>query len=342
MTIKIGVIGAGSIVRHRHLPELKENPYVEVAGICDLVIERAKELTNRYGGKPYSDYLEMLESPDISAIVVAATNNTHASMSIEAMESGKDVLCEKPMATNLYDAENMIETAQRTGKKLMIAHNQRLEPANIKAKEIIGSGKLGKVLTWRSVFGHSGCEDWAIDGVNTWFFRKDITGLGCLGDLGIHKIDLVRWILNDDFCEVSSMAATLNKAYPDGQLIDVEDNALCLLRTKKGILGTLITSWTYQKEDNSTVFYCENGVLRLNADPEYSIIIDYDHTRSEFHKTGKRSTNVEQVKTGIIDEFISHLQNNTQPSISGMEGYKALQTVLACQQSAKEARVIKI
>jgi UDP-N-acetylglucosamine 3-dehydrogenase len=342
MTIKIGIIGAGSIVRHRHLPETQENEYAEVGAVCDVVEERAKEMAAKYNCKAYTDYKDLIADKDLDAVIVAATNTTHAEMTIAALEAGKHVLCEKPMATNLQDAQKMIDAAEKTGMKLMIAQNQRLEAANQKAKEIIQSGKLGKVLTFRSVFGHPGCEYWAIDGESTWFFKKSITAMGCLGDLAIHKLDLLHWILEDDYVELCAFADTLSKTYPDGELIDVEDNATVILRTKKGATGTVIVSWTYQKEDNSSTFYCENGVLHLYADPEYDIIIDYDHERAEYHKTGKKSTNVEQVKSGIIDAFVDCIVNDTEPLIPGIEGYKALETVVACLESSSSGKVVRI
>ena len=342
MTIKIGIIGAGSIVRHRHLPETHDNEQAEVGAVCDVVIERAEEMAAQYNCKAYTDYKELIADKDLDAVIVAATNTTHAEMTIAALQAGKDVLCEKPMATDLEAAQKMIDTANTTGRKLMIAQNQRLEAANLKAKEIIQSGKLGKVLTFRSVFGHPGCEYWAIDGEDTWFFKKSITSMGCLGDLAIHKLDLLHWIMEDDYVEVSAFADTLNKTYPDGRLIDVEDNATCILRTIKGATGTVIVSWTYQKEDNSSTFYCENGVLHLYSHPDYSIIIDYDHEKAEYHKTGKKSTNVEQVKSGIIDAFVDCIIDDTEPAIPGIEGYKALQTVLACLESSRIGKVVKI
>lgn len=342
MTVKIGIIGAGSISRYRHFPETRDNPQAEVGAICDVVKARVEEMTAKYGGKVYTDYKEMLADKDIDAVIVAATNTTHAEMTMAALKAGKHVMCEKPMATHLEDAKKMIDTAKQTGMKLMIAHNQRLEGANMKAKDVIQSGKVGRVLTFRSVFGHPGCEDWAIDGADTWFFRKDVTGLGTLGDLAIHKLDLVRWIMQDDYKEVSAFADTLYKTYPDGKLIDVEDNAICLLRTENGVMGTMIASWTYRKEENSTVFYCENGVVSLYTHPEYPLIIDYDHEKAEYHKLGKKPTNVEQVKSGIIDAFVDCIVNDTEPFVSGYEGYKALQVVLACMQSANNGKIVKI
>ncbi len=342
MKINIGIIGAGTVVRVRHLPETLQNPYADVGAVCDIVESRANEMAEEYNCKAYTDYKAMLADDDLDAIIVAATNTTHAEMSIAAMQAGKDVMCEKPMATTLEDAQRMIDTAKKTGKKLMIAHNQRLEAANRKARQIIQSGKLGRVLTFASVFGHPGCEDWAIDGENTWFFKKDITGMGCLGDLAIHKLDLIRWIMADDFTQATAMTDTLFKTYPDGGLIDVEDNALCLLRTKKGALGSMTASWTYRKEKNSTSFYCENGVLQLYEHPEFPLVVHYDHEHVEYHQLGKKSTNVEQVKTGIIDAFVGSLVNDTPPPIPGIEGYKALETVLACLKASETQSVVSI
>mgnify|MGYP006294614871 CR=1 FL=1 len=342
MKLKFGIIGAGSIVRYRHLPETSMNVHSEVNAVCDIVEPRAQEMARKYHCKAYTDYQEMLLDPDLDAIIVAATNTTHAEMSIAALEAGKHVLCEKPMATSLEDARKMIEAAEKSNKKLMIAHNQRLEPANKKAKMILKSGSLGEVLTFTSVFGHPGSENWAIDGADTWFFRKEITGLGVLGDLAIHKLDLLRWLLEDDYTEVTAFMDTLNKSYPSGELIDVEDNALCLLKTHKGAMGNVVASWTYQKENNSTTIYCENGVLEIYVHPDYPIVVHYDHQNVEYHQVGKKSTNVEQVKSGIVDAFVDAIVDDKQVPIPGIEGYKALEAVIACQEAAKSGKVIKI
>jgi len=342
MTLRIGIIGAGKVVRVRHLPETKMNPHAEVGAVCDIVKSRAEEMAQEYDCQAYTDYHELVRDPHLDAVIVAATNNTHAEMTIAALEAGKHVMCEKPMATSLEDAQKMIDAAEKAGKQLMIAHNQRLEPANRKAKEIIQSGKLGKVLTFSSVFGHPGSEDWAIDGIKTWFYKKDISGMGVLGDLAIHKLDLVRWILEDDYTEAVAMLDTLNKRYLSGDLIDVEDNALCILRTTKGAMGTITTSWSYKKENNSTVIYGENGVLELYVDPDFPLVVHYDFQNAEFHKLGKKSTNVEQVKTGIVDAFVEPIIQNKPVPIPGIEGYKALQAVLACQHSAESGTVEKI
>ncbi len=342
MTLKIGIIGAGKIVRVRHLPETQSCPGAEVGAVCDVVESRAKEMAEEYHCKAFTDYRDLVQDPNLDAVIVAATNTTHAEMTIAALKAGKHVMCEKPMATTLADAQAMITAARESGKQLMIAHNQRMEPANIKAREILQSGRLGKVLTFTSVFGHPGSEDWAIDGAKTWFYKKAITGLGVLGDLAIHKLDLVRWLLDDEYIEATGFMDTLSKTYPNGELIDVEDNALCLLRTKKGALGTMIASWSYKKEDNSTMIYCQNGVIELYRNPDFPLVVHHNWQEAEYYKVGKKSTNVEQVKSGVVDAFVEAIVENKPVPIPGEEGYKALAVVIACQQAAEVGTVTKV
>lgn len=342
MTIKIGIIGAGKIVRVRHLPETQMNPHAEVSAICDVVEARAEELANEYNCKAYTDYRQMIFDANLDAVIIAATNTTHAEMSITALKAGKHVLCEKPMATTLEDAQNMLAAAQSSGKQLMIAHNQRLEPAHIKAREIIQSGKLGRILSFTTIFGHPGCEYWAIDGESTWFFRGEIAGLGVLGDLSVHKLDLMRFILEDDYTEATAFVDTLAKTFPDGNLISVEDNAICVLRTAKGAIGTVITSWTYQIEENKTSIYGEKGILEIYADPEFPLIVHHDHETGEYYRLGQQSTNLEQIQSGIIDAFVGAIFAGTDVPIPGIEGYKALEALIACQKAAKTGQHVRI
>lgn len=342
MAINIGIIGAGKIARYRHLPETQMNPNAKVYAVCDVVKRRAKEIAKQYDCKAFTDYRELIQDADLDAVVVAATNTTHAEMTIAALTAGKHVLCEKPIATTLEDAQRMLDAAESSGKQLMVAHNQRLEPAHIKAKQILKAGTLGKVLTFSTVFGHPGCEYWAIDGKDTWFFKNEMAGLGVLGDLAIHKFDLMRYLLGENFIEATAYVDTLVKTYPDGRLIDVEDNALCLLRTEKGALGSVTVSWTYQKEDNSTIIYAEKGVMEIYKDPEFPLVVHRTHESGEYYKLAKQSTNLDQVKSGIIDAFVDALINHIDVPIPGIEGYKALEAVIACQEAAKSGQRITI
>lgn len=338
---RIGIIGGGQIVQRRHLPEIMENPEAEVCAICDVVKERVEALAAQYHCKAYTDWTELVRDPDLDAVIVAATNTTHAQMTIAALKAGKHVMCEKPMAVSLEEAQEMMRTAEACGKILFIAQNQRLAPAHVKAKQILQSGALGRVITFKSTFGHPGCERWAKEKKKTWFFQKSQSYFGCLADLGIHKIDVVRWMLDDEYTEVYARVETLDKTYEDGTPIDVEDNATMVLKTAKGATGTITVSWTYEYEDGSTVFYGTNGVMTIYGDPVYQIIIKRFDGTEDYLKVGEIPNNKVQVKSGIIDEFVNSLHRGVA-SISGRDGYEPLKVVFGAYESSRTNSVVKL
>ncbi len=337
--IRVAVIGCGSIAKHRHIAEYGENPHVKLVAFCDPVIERAEAFAQQYGGKAYRDYVEMLQNEEIDAVSVCTPNVYHGPATIEAAKAKCHVLCEKPIATSLEEASKMIETAEENDVILMMGHNQRFMPPHVKAKEILASGALGKVVTFRSTFSHGGPESWSVDGKDSWFFRKNEAFVGALGDLGVHKIDLVIWLLGEEIVEVSSMMGQFEK---EG---DVEDNAMILTQTQSGILGSFVTSWTHAPgEDNSTIFYCEKGIMKIGTDLEYPLIVEYRNGDVVKYQLGKIATNEEggQTKSGVIDAFIDAIRFNRQAPITGLDGKKALQVVLAAIQSSEQKKNITI
>ncbi len=342
--LKAGVLGCGSICRKRHAVEIDANEKCELYGAYDPVKKRAEYIVGKYGGKVYDSPEKLINDDDIDFVVVCTPNKYHAKYSIEALRRGKHVLCEKPMAGNLSDAAAMIKAAEESGAKLMIGQNQRLVPAHAKAREIIQSGKIGKVLTFATTFGHRGAEGWSIEGnSSTWFFNKAEAVFGAMGDLGVHKADLMRYILGEEINEVSAITTTIDKKYDSGEYINVDDNAVCLLRTKSGVVGTLTVSWTYYGgEDNSTVIRGTKGALKLFTDPDSPIIIEYADKKVEKIDAGEIQTNEKQTDSGVMSLFVNHIIEETPVLISGYEGYKALEIIVKCVESAKKGKAVKI
>lgn len=220
----------------------------------------------------------------------------------------------------------------------MVGHNQRLMPPHVKAKELLESGKLGKVLTFRTSFGHPGPEAWSVDGAGSWFFRKEEAIMGAMGDLGVHKSDFIRYLLNDEVSEVAGFISTLHK-----EDTEVDDNATCILRMKSGAVGTLVASWTqYKGGDNSTVLWCENGVMKIGTVNGDEVIVELTNGTVETYKVGAMATNEKQVPSGVIDAFVESIVTNTPPSISGEEGLKSLNVILAAFESQKTGQIIKL
>lgn len=336
--VRVAVVGCGSISKYRHIPEYASNENVELVAFVDPIIERAEHYANVHGGKAFADYETMLAEVKPDAVSVCTPNYLHAPVSIAAANAGAHVLVEKPMAVTDEEAEAMIEAAARNGVKLMVGHNQRFFPPHIKAREILQSGVLGRVLTFRTSFGHPGPEAWSIDGKESWFFRKPEAVMGAMGDLGVHKSDLIRWLLQDEVSEVASFVGTQHK-----QGTDIDDNAIVLLRMKGGAMGALVASWTYYKgEDNSTILWCENGVMKIGTDENDQIIVELRNGTVEKHKVGAISTNEVQLKSGVIDAFIDALVNNTAMPIPGEEGRKSLQVILSSFESQATGQFIRL
>ena len=344
MSVNIGIIGCGKIAQVRHIPEYVSNPDACLYGMFDMNQERAKELADKYGCKAYQSYEALLADPAIDAVSVCVANNAHAEISIAAMRAGKHVLCEKPMAVTLEECEDMVRVSKETGKYLMIGQNQRLAKAHIKAKKLIEEGAIGRVLTFRTVFGHGGPETWSVDpGKNVWFFDKKKAAMGAMADLGIHKTDLIQYLIGQKVVETQAMLTTLDKRDATGNLIGVDDNAICIYKMDGGAVGTMTASWTYYgQEDNTTVIYGTEGIMRLCDDPVYSVQIIRGDGEKIHYEIDQIQTNDNQTKSGVIDLFVECLVEDRAPEISGESVVSAMRAVFGSIESSETGRAVKV
>ena len=336
--MNVGIIGCGSIARQRHAFEYSANPDVQMVGYYDFVPERAQFMAEAFGGRTFGTVEELLADTSIEAVSVCAANKYHAELSIAALKSGKHVLCEKPMATSLQDCEAMVAAAEAAGRRLLIGHNQRLAPAHVKARQILESGEMGRVISFQTAFGHPGPEAWSIEqSADTWFFKKDAAAFGSMADLGIHKIDLMRYLVGGRVTSVFSTLATLDKKFPDGTPIEVDDNSVEILSFDNGALGTVTTSWThYGEECNSTVLYCENGIMRLYAHPLYSLEVIYRNGNKVHYEIGRMQTNddSQQEKSGVVDMFVNAVRTGEPTPLDAGDVLESMRVVFACLASA--------
>lgn len=344
MDLKVGIIGCGSIAKLRHAPEYKANPFVKEIIFFDRNIERANKLATMFDGRIATTVDELLLDPTIQAISDCSSNENHHIFSTKALLSGKHVLCEKPIALTIEHANEIVEAQRKSGKKLMIDHNQRFTRAHQRAKEIIAKKELGNVLTFRTTFGHQGPEHWGVNKTkSTWFFKKDRSGLGVAGDLGIHKIDLLHYLLDDEVEQVSAFQGSLDKVDENGKPIEVCDNIVCSLKTKQGRLGTASFSWTYYgEEDNSTTLYCEKGIIKIYNNPENQIEVITKEGERINYQLESIQTNDNQTNTGVIDAFIDCIRLDKEPSVSGSEALSSLKVVLGIIEAAQRNCVVSI
>ncbi|ADU31029.1 Gfo/Idh/MocA family protein [Evansella cellulosilytica] len=324
--INVGIIGCGSITRFRHAPEYRANPYVNDIFFYDNNTSRATALAQQFNGRVVDKVEELFNNPNIVAISDCSSNESHHINSTKALLHGKHVLCEKPMATSVEKARVILEAQKKSGKKLMIDHNQRLTKVHQRAKSIIENKELGKALTFKTTFGHQGPEKWSVDGTNaTWFFKKERSHSGVAGDLGIHKIDLIHYLLDDEIDIVHSFTGALDKVDESGTPIEVCDNVVCAMKTKRGRLGTASFSWTYYgSEDNSTTIYFEKGMMKIYHHDQYPLIIEMKDGSVVKHELEPMQTNDNQTNSGVIDAFVDCIINDKVPLITGEDALASL------------------
>ena len=340
----IGIIGCGKIAQVRHIPEYMENPDARLAAFYDINMQRARELAEKYGAKAYESVEALLADKSIDAVSVCAANFAHASITIDALNAGKHVLCEKPMATTLAECETMVEAAEKNGKFLMIGHNQRLAKAHAAAKELLNQGLIGDIVTFRTTFGHGGPETWSVDpGKNVWFFDKKKAAMGAMADLGIHKTDLIQFLTGQRVVRTTARVTTLDKRDANGDLIGVDDNAVCIYEMSGGAFGTMTASWTYYgAEDNSTILYGTKGIMRIYDDPAHSIVVKLSDGTVKTYDVEQIQTNDNQTKSGVIDLWMDCLKNDKAPEISGREALSAMRAVFASIESSEKGCAVEI
>jgi predicted dehydrogenase len=244
------------------------------------------------------------------------------------------------MCATLAQGKAMIAAAKAAKKQLMVGQNQRLHVAHVRAKELYKSGLMGRCLAFSTTFGHGGPESWSVDGKDCHFFKRSQAIWGAMADLGVHKLDMIRWFLDDDFVEATAMSGTLQK-----KNCDVDDASFAILRTRKGIMGQMFASWINTPGcDNSTLLYCQNGTMRLETSPDFTVIADMANGERRLFQTQKMQTNEKggQYSSGVIDAFVESIRNGKANPIPASDVINSVAAVIACAESGRTGRTMKI
>lgn len=269
--IGIGIIGSGGIARYAHLPGYKGSADlgVQVVACADANEETARKTAGEFDiPHVYTDYREMLQRDDIHAVSVCTPNYLHMQPTIDALEAGKHVLCEKPMAMNAVEGQAMVDAANRTGKKLQIGFQTRFQSASQALKRFVDAGEMGEVYHARAqALRRRGIPGWGV------FTQKDRQGGGPLIDIGVHILDLTLWLMGHPkptYCSGQTYA----KFGPregvlglmgqwDPKIFSVEDFAVGLVRFENGATLVLESAFCANQEQrevfNSELYGTEGG-----------------------------------------------------------------------------------
>jgi len=254
--LRAGIIGCGGIANAKHLPAMKKSGLYEIAAFCDVITESAEQARKDFGttdAKVFADYKELvLEELDV--VYVTTPNRSHAEISIAAMEAGKHVMCEKPMAKTSQEAQKMLETAKRTHRILNIAYQNRYRPDAAYLKKMCQKEELGEIYFARAhALRRRAVPTWGV------FLNEEEQGGGPLIDIGTHALDLTLWMM-DNYEPQSVTGATFRKLADqkdqgnvfgdwDPQEFKVEDSAFGFIRMKNGAIIELESSWALNTLD---------------------------------------------------------------------------------------------
>lgn len=317
--LKVAIIGCGGIATGKHLPSLSKIEQVEITGFFDVRPESARQAAEKYGApdaKIYDSYLALLADASIDVVHICTPNDTHAEISIAALEAGKHVMCEKPMAIKAADARRMVETAKRTGKKLTIGYNNRFRADSQYLKRIVQEGDLGEIYFAKAhAVRRRGVPTWGV------FLDEEKQGGGPLIDIGTHALDLTLWLMDNyepkvvlgtAYHKLSRKTNAANSWGPwDPEKFKVEDSAFAMIVMKNGATIMVESSWALNtldtKEAKTTLCGTEGGAdmqdgLRINGEKHSRLYVNqlqFEAKGADFYEGKKESMQDKEIRLWI-------------------------------------------
>lgn len=265
--LRVGIVGTSWWADSMYLPSLQSHPLAHIAAICGRNRGRADEMAQKYAvPRVFTDYRELIDRADVQALVVATPDDLHYPITMAALDAGLHVLCEKSMAFNVQQAREMLQKAEAAGVKHMVHFTWRWLPYIRYLLELIDAGYLGRCYDGHFRFaGGYGCQpryQWK------WDRRR---GLGVLGDLGSHMIDLAHLCMGDVERVSATLSAFVERLGPDNQPLEsANDSALLALQFSCGAHGTIHASAVNHLGDRAmeltAVLHGEKGTLELDVD----------------------------------------------------------------------------
>lgn len=349
--VQIAVIGTGSISSF-HLASYKNNPNANIYAVCDLNEERAKQAAEKYGAtKVYTDYRELLADPVIEAVSICTWNNTHAEISIAALEAGKHVLVEKPLCRTVEEALRVQEAVTASGKLLQVGFVRRYDSNAQLLRAMADRGEFGEIYfakasTIRRLGNPGG-----------WFSDIERSGGGPLIDIGVHVIDLC-WYMMGRPKPVSVSANTYRKlgnrsnvrhlsfyqaADYDANKNTVEDMANALIRFENGASLLVDVSFTLHAKSNegAVKLYGEKGGFEI--DPETVIVTEQNDTiLNVYPQTDNKGFHFDGAFQNEINHFIDCVSNGTTPLSPVEDGVEMMKILIAIYESAAKGAEVRL
>lgn len=344
--LNYGVVGCGVFGEYQ-INGVAKLTNANLVALCDVNMERCKLMAEKFGvEKTYQDYNDLINDPEVEAVIVVTPDQKHAEVSIAAMRAGKHVLCEKPMSLNLDECREMIKVSEETGKKLMVGQICRMAPGFIEAKKLVDSGVIGELYFVESEYAHDyslipGADNW-----RTTPERHPIIGGAC------HAIDLLRWIAGDP---IETSAYSNHKVLKDWP---VDDCTVAIFKFPENVIGKVFCSIGCKREYTMrTVLYGTKGTITVNNTDPYIYV-----NRTQISNDGpvlgdvwglgageehelilSKKININDHNTqGENEQFCNAVLNDEPVPTDGREGAKTVAVCRAVVESCNSGMPVKI
>jgi len=351
--LRVALIGCGGMGTIGHIPIWASQEDAELVALCDIIVDKAERAAEKFNVPDvYEKYEDIIARDDIDVIDICTPNYLHSIIAVAALESGKHVLCEKPDAVSVAEAEKMKAASEKSGKTLMVIRNNRFMNSSQYAKKYIEEGKMGGIYA-----GHCGWRRRrGIPGRGGWFTTKAQSGGGPLIDLGVHMIDLAIWLMGNPvpvsvtgctynkFASSEEISDSINSSFGEKKkngVFDVEDLAMGFIRFDNGACLTIEFSWASNvKEEKWFVeLYGEKSGLKWQREPE----------SLEFYteQGGALVDLLPRIPQGgghgpNIRNFIDVVRGSAQPCYEPWQGVNMIKILEALYKSAETGREVRL
>jgi predicted dehydrogenase len=347
------MIGCGRIAMGKHLPSLAKIPEAQVVAFFDVASDKAHEAKNKYGthdARVYHDVYDLLRDSDVQVVHVCTPNGTHAELSIAAMEMGKHVLCEKPMAKTAEDARRMLDISERTGRKLSIAYQNRFRADSRWLHKACRAGELGEIYVAKAhAIRRRAVPTWGV------FLDLEKQGGGPLIDIGTHALDLALWMM-DNYEPKAVLGTTYRKLAEQGSQANlwgawdpaqftVEDSAFAMITMKNGATVWLESSWALNTLDVDEAKVSLHGTkagadmkkgLRVNGEEHGRLYTQEIQMSGDFGGSPAPDDAAEQEARAWIDAIL----HDKEPVVTAKQGYIVQQILEAIYESAHKGEAV--
>ena len=344
--VRVGVIGAGGIARGAHLPGYAKIPdEATVVAISDIDESRAQQVADEFGiSKVYTDYNEMVSQEELDLVSVCTPPFLHRDATVAALNAGVNVICEKPMAMNAAEGEEMIAAAQQNGKMLTIGFQSRYGERAQFLKHLIDQGELGEIYYARVLaLRRRGIPTWGV------FIEKDKNGGGPLIDIGVHTLDLTLWLMGHPaptavtgavFTKLAKRPGLYTRRSPiDPERYTVEDFATAQIRFDTGAVINLETSWALNIENEVNAYICgtEGGAtlrpLKILKEVPNAGLLDC----TPAHEEGRENTHATQ-----FAHIVKNVKEGTPPLVKAEEALVVQRIVDAIYESGESGQTVSL